>query len=97
MPNCIVDWHRYHRTHVEKGADVNSSELPSERAERLRDRVQRQLWWLDAFCKQLERLGIPPTDPMHVAAINARDRMNNLLATFNNTQAPRDVAGSDAD
>ena len=57
---------------------MTSAELRSDQAARLRLVIARELRYLNRLCERMTRLGFPPDDPLFVAALRARDSLQDL-------------------
>ena len=57
---------------------MTSAELRSDQAGRLRLVIARELRYLNRLCERMTRLGFPPDDPLFVAALRARDALQDL-------------------
>ena len=54
---------------------MDSKDLTTEQAHKLRESVARQLRYMNRLCARMQRLGFPVNDPLSAAALNARNAM----------------------
>jgi hypothetical protein len=57
---------------------MNSDDLKTHQAERLRIDIARMLRYLNRLMERMTRLGFPVNDPLYIAAGRARDAMQDL-------------------
>lgn len=79
---------------------MDSSDLTSEQAERIRTSVARNLRYLNSLCSRMQKLGFPVDDPMVKTAQRARDATQDLHTAAHHaaveTGIGKQVANSDS-